>query len=240
MPGEATVVREELRTLIRVGRQRESTDLQPYVNDSPPDQPGSWTAKDQLAHLAAWRQVAAAEVEAMRTGGPGPAVSDDDDAENARIYEETHHLPVASVIEAAAKSWDQLSAALEACSEEVLLKPRIRGRQEPLWQIAPDQTHHLTEHLVYCHTDAGNEAGAEQAAIWGYEVATSALLDGRYRGFAEYNLGCFYAVRARFDEAMPWLMKGVELRPDLRDWAKQDKDLELIRARADLAGELGL
>jgi tetratricopeptide (TPR) repeat protein len=240
MAGEATVVREELRTLIRVGRQRERTDLQPYVNDSPPDQPGRWTAKDQLAHLTAWRQVAAAEVEAVRTEGPGPVVSDDDDVENARIYEDTHHQPTASVIEAAAKSWDQLSAALEACSEEVLLKPRIRGRQEPLWQIAPDHTHHLAEHLVYCHTDAGNDAGAEQAARWAYEIATSTSLDDRYQGVAEYNLGCFFALRARFDEAMPYLRSGLEIRPDLRDWAKQDSDLELIRARADLAGELGL
>jgi hypothetical protein len=240
MAGDASVVRENVRNVIQAGRQRERTDLQPYVNDSPPDQPGRWTAKDQLAHVTAWRQVAAAEVDAVRTGGLGPAVSDDDDVENARIYEETHGLPAATVIEAAEKSWDQLSSALEACSEDVLLKPRIRGRQEPLWQIVPDHAHHLAEHLVYCQTDAGNDIGAEQAAIWAYEIATAPSLGDRYRGVADYNLGCFYAVRARFDEAMPNLLRGLELRPDLRDWAKQDTDLELIRSRADLVAELGL
>jgi tetratricopeptide (TPR) repeat protein len=233
-------VREKIRDLIQIGRQRERTDLQPYVNDSPPDQPGRWTAKDQLAHISAWRQVAAIEVEAVRTGGPGPVLSDDDDFENARIYEETHQLPAASVIEAAERSWDRLSSALEDCSDEILSKARIRGRQEPLWQVVPDQTHHVAEHLVYLHTEAGNDASAEQAARWAHEIAASTLTDDRGRGAVEYNLGCFYALRARFDEAMPYLLRGMELRPDLRDWAKQDSDLELLRARVDLAVKLGI
>ena len=100
--------------------------------------------------------------------------------------------------------------------------------------------HHLAEHLVYWQTEAGKGAGAEEAARWAYEIATSTLPGDRGRGTAEYNFGCFYAVRARLDEAMPYLLRGLELRPDLRDWAKQDSDLALIRARADLAGQLGL
>ena len=235
-------MREKLRNLIQVGRQRERTDLHAYVNDSPPDEAGRWTAKDQLAHVTAWRRVAAAELEAVRTGVPDPVVADGDDVENARIYEATHRLPAATVIEAAERSWDQLSSALEACSEDVLSKPRIRdrGAEAWLWQVVPDNVHHLAEHLVYWQTEAGNVAGAEQAAIWAYEIATATLTDDRGRGGAEYNLGCFYAVRARLDEAMPYLLRGLELRPDLRDWAKQDSDLELIRARPDLAGEVGL
>jgi hypothetical protein len=212
------------------------------VDDTPPDRPGRWTAKDQLAHVTAWRNVAAAELEAVRTGVPDPAVSDGDDVENARIYERTHGLPAASVIQAAETSWDELSSALEACSEDVLLRPRIRdrGNEAWLWQVVPDNVHHLAEHLVYLQTEDGNDAGAERAARWAHEIAISTLTDDRGRGAAEYNLGCFYAVRARLDEAMPYLMRGMELRPDLRDWAKQDSDLELIRARADLARDLGL
>jgi tetratricopeptide (TPR) repeat protein len=234
------VVREKLRNLIRDGRQKERIDLLPHVNDSVPDQPGRWTAKDQLAHLSVWRQVAAAELEAVRTEGAAPVVSDDDDKENARIYEETHGQPAASIIEAAERSWDQLSSVLDACSEEVLSKPRPRGPERPLWRVVPDMAQHLAQHLAYWETEAGNDAGAEQAARWGYEVATSIMHDDRSRGVAEYNLGCFYAVRSRFDEAMPYLKRGLELAPDLRDWAKQDSDLELIRARADLAADLGL
>jgi hypothetical protein len=134
--------KEELRNLIQTGRQRERTDLQPYVNDIPPHQAGQWTAKDQLAHVIAWRRVAAAELEAVRTGVPDPGVADGDYVENARIYEETHRLPAATVIEAAERSWDQLSSALEACSEDVLSKPRIRdrGAEAWLWQVVPDSS----------------------------------------------------------------------------------------------------
>lgn len=242
--GAASVVREkeELRDLIQTGRQRERIHLQPYVNDTPPDQPGQWTAKDQLAHVTAWRRVAAAELEAVRTGVPDPLVAEGDDVENARIYEETHRLPAATVIEAAERAWDQLSSALEACSEDVLSKPRIRdrGAEAWLWQVVPDNVHHLAEHLVYWQTEAGRDADAEDAARWAYEIASSTLPGDRGRGTAEYNFGCFYAVRARLDEAMPHLLRGLELRPDLRDWAKQDSDLGLIRARDDLVGKLGL
>lgn len=150
------------------------------------------------------------------------------------------HQGETSDIEAAEKSWDQLSSALKACSDEVLSKPRLRRPEEPLWQVMPDNVHHLSEHLIYWQTEAGNDAGAEEAARWGYEIATSTFPDDRARRVAEYNLGCFYAVRARLDEAKPYLPRGLELRPDLRDWAKQDSDLDLMRVRADLAGELSI
>jgi hypothetical protein len=235
-------MKQKLRDLIKAGRDKERSALVPEVDDAPPEAPGRWTAKDQLAHLTAWRKVAAAELDAVRTGGSGPVVSDDDDVANAEIYERTRHQPAASIRDAAKSSWDQLEAAVEGCSDEDLAKPRIRrpAFHELMWQLIPNHAYiHLAEHLVYWHHDRGDEAAAEEAAKWGYERASSTFPDDRERGVAAYNLGCFYAVRGRANEAMQLLREGIELRPDLRDWAKQDTDLDPIRSTPELANLLG-
>jgi tetratricopeptide (TPR) repeat protein len=227
-------VKRELRALIKAGRAKEESDLVPSVDDSPADNPGGWTAKDQLAHLAAWREVAAADLDAARAARAAPDVSDDDDVENAKVYDRTHNLSAAAVRRAASDSWDQLAAALEPCSEEDLTKRRERG-QEMLWQVIQSNAFfHVAEHLVYFHTEQGDEADAEAAAKWSHEVAIATFQDDRARGTAAYNLGCFYARRGRAKEAMPYLRTGIELRTDLRDWAKQDADLDPIRSTPEL------
>ena len=235
-------MKQKLRDLIKAGRDKEESELVPHVDDATPDEPGRWTAKDQLAHQMAWRQHAAAEMDAVRTGGAGPVVSDDDLVANAEIYKRTHHQPAASIRDAAKSSWDQLAAAVEACSDEDLAKPRIRRSPTPeaLWQLVPNDAYfHLAEHLVWWHRDRGDEAAAEDAAKWGYEMASSTYPDYRSQGTVTYNLGCFYAVRGRAAEAVPLLRKGIELRPDLREWAKQDTDLDPIRSTPELASLLG-
>ena len=235
-------MKQKLRDLINAGRDREESELVPHVDDAPPDEPGRWTAKDQLAHQMAWRQNAAAEIDAVRTGVPGPVVSDDSNVANAAIYDRTHHQPAASIRDAARSSWDQLAAAIEACSDDELAKPRIRHTTTPeaLWQLVPNDAYfHLAEHLVWWNSERGDEAAAEEAAKWGYEMATSTYPDDRNRGTVTYNLGCFYAVRGRAAEAVPFLRKGIELRPELHEWAKQDTDLDPIRSTPELASLLG-
>jgi len=232
-------MKQKLLQLIRTGAAKEQSDLLPHVNDVPAERPGAWTAKDQLAHLMAWRQVAAAELDAVRTGGPGPDVSDDDDLENAKIYEATHHQTAASLRDAGKRSWDQLAAAVGACSEEDLAKPRTRQPGQPVWQVVSNSSYsHLAEHLGSWAADHGDETKAEEAAKWGHDQAVAAFPDAPGRGVAAYNLGCFYAKRGRAGEAIPLLRTGIELRPDLREWARQDSDLDPIRTVPEVAALL--
>jgi hypothetical protein len=224
-------VKEKLHRLIDAARAKEEATLVPRVNDEPPPVAGRWTAKDQLAHLTSWRVFAAGEVDANRRGEPMPDVSLDDDVANVKFYAETHDLPAAEVIARARASWDGLAAAVDAASEEVLLRPRLRRPKQPQWQTVPNNTwFHLAEHLGYWYSEQGDEAGAEDAAKWGYELAVSTYPEDRIKGMSEYNLACFYAKRGRTREALPRLKLAFELRPELREVAKQDTDLEPIRA----------
>jgi tetratricopeptide (TPR) repeat protein len=229
-------IKDTLRLLMKAGREKEASDLVPHVDDSLPSQPGRWTAKDNLAHLSAWRLIAAAELDAVRTGIPASlSVSEDIDENNAKVYGATRHQPAASVLEAARRSWATLDAALEACSEEDLLKPRIRRPERPAWQVIPGNTYfHIAEHLAYWHDERGEPDQSEAAALWAHDLAGKNSHDDGQRGTADYNLGCFYAVRGRAEKALPYLRSGIELNPSLREWAKTDSDLDSIRSRPEL------
>ena len=48
-----------------------------------------------------------------------------------------------------------------------------------------------------------------------------------------YNLACFEARLGRLDEAAAHLREAVDARPEMREWAAEDPDLEPLRERAD-------
>jgi tetratricopeptide (TPR) repeat protein len=232
-------LKDDVRRLIVAAREKEARDLVPHVDDSAPAEPGRWTAKDNLAHLASWRLTAAAELEAVRTGGPAPAVTEETEAHNARVYEAERNEPAKAVIEGASRAWDSLFAAVEACSEADLLKPRVRRPEQPVWQVVPGNTYfHVAQHLDYWHTERGEDEAAEDAARWAHQLACDVFPADRSRGFADYNLGCFYAVRGRAEEAIPYLRRGLALNPVLLDWARKDGDLDPIRSAPAFASLL--
>src|SRR4029077_18060094 len=125
------------------------------------------------------------------------------------------------------------------CPDEVLARPRLRRPEEQLWQDVCIMYHHLTEHLVYWQLDRRGEMAAEEAASWGYELAERMFPADSQRGVAAYNVGCIYALRGRAGAATPHLRAGLRLRPDLRDWAKRDPDLDSIRSSPELQTLLG-
>jgi tetratricopeptide (TPR) repeat protein len=232
-------MKQKLLDSMRIAKSKEESDLWPHVDDLPPETPGRWTAKDQLAHLTAWRVIAASELDLVRTAGAGHTGPRDFDAENARIYQEKHEQAAALIRDTAINSWEQVARSVEACSDEVLAKPRSRRPEEQLWQDICIIYHHLMEHLVYWQLDRGDDAAAEDAARWGYELAESMFPADSQRGVAAYNVGCIYALRGRADAAIPHLRAGLRLRPDIRDWAKRDPDLDPIRSTRALRKLLG-
>ena len=170
-------IKDGLRQVVRATREKEATELLPRCDDAPPPA-RQWSAKDNLAHMAVWREHAAAILEGSRTGSEVRSWSGDIDAENERILEETRALSAAQVRERVRTSWEALSDAVEACSEEVLLSPRRAYPDRKTWQVVPGNTHlHLAEHLGYWHREHGDEAAAEAAAKWADELHRAAFPD---------------------------------------------------------------
>ena len=233
-------MKAKLLGLIEIGRQKEAEVFVPRVDDSAPAAPGRWTAKDTVAHLLSWRQVAAGELDSVRTGSPAPEVADDDDIQNAEFYTRTHDEPARSILESAARSWDALAAAVNACSEEQLQAPRPKHPELKVWQVVPENAiDHMADHLGYWYAERGDTVSEEKAAMWRYDVETAAFTEDRRRGVEEYVLSRFYAGKGRLEEASNRLERALALRPDLREWAKQDPELGPVRSQPGVAKLIG-
>jgi len=220
-------------------RAKEAAELLPQCDDAAPAVPGAWTVKDHLAHMAAWREHAA---HLLAPGGRAEAMAEGRNLEerNAAIHEATRGLSAGAVAESVRTSWEVLAAAIEACSEEDLRAPRPNDPERQVWEVIPGNTHgHLAEHLEYLASGRGDEPAAEAVALWVHDLDNQSFADDRTRGSADYNLGCFYARRGRVEDAFPYLRRGLELNPGLREWAREDRDLDPIRRAAMVAALLG-
>jgi hypothetical protein len=226
-------IRRRLLETLSASQDRER-ELERLCDDTPSPDPGQWTAKDHLAHLAHWRRHAAQVLEAVHGGG-SPSSADDVEAVNAEVYAATRGQAAAEVKEAARASYAELAAAIDDCSEDELMAPRPGRPDDATWEVVPPNGHfHLGEHLGFWHEAHGDKLAAEEAQLWTLKVLRAAFTEPRSLAFGEYNVGCYYARNGRRSEAMPHLRRSFELHPDLKDWARTDKDLDPIREEPEV------
>lgn len=184
-----------------------------------------WRPQDHLAHLAYWRDRYARVIDAVRTGGEVPPEGDEE--QNKRAMEEMRDESVADVVARANRSWDLFQQVLEDCSEDDLVRPHPHRPDRPLVDgLIGD---HLGTHIFWCQMEAGNEREAEAILRWAQDLSARISDEPRSRGVGNYNLACFYARTERADEALSLLEKAFEDAPDVREWAREDPDLEPIR-----------
>jgi tetratricopeptide (TPR) repeat protein len=232
-------MRERLLATIAASREREH-ELVAMCDDSPPPEPGVWTVKDHLAHLAAWRTYAAGLLDAARAGGDAPRVEDDIDATNARIYAVNKDKSAEEVKADARSSYDALEAAVAASTEADLVKPHPRVPGALLWQVVPGNGHsHLGQHLWFWHAEQDDEEAAEAAQHWVYDLDRAEFPEPKSVAASTYNLGCFYSRIGRPDEALFRFKQAFELDPTLKKLAKTDPDLDRMRNDPQLIALIG-
>ncbi len=226
----ATELRDRLLQVLDECRVREREELVPLIEATGP--PEGWTYKDHLAHLAAWREIAAEVLRAARGVGPVPeAVGVDQlDATNARIYELNRDRTPEDVKQYGFETYVRLAAELDACSDEILLSPRPDRPEMETWRVLPGNLEtHVAMHLSQLHLEEGDYAAAEKAELWAFEVARKAAPDDRARAGTSYNLGCFYARAGRVEPAVARLREAFAGDPTLVEWARSDPDLDRLR-----------
>jgi tetratricopeptide (TPR) repeat protein len=228
--------RHLLETL--VASQDRERELEKLSDDLRTD-PERWTAKDHVAHLAHWRRYAAQVLIAARTGSPPPK-ADDVDGVNAEVQAANRERPAEEVKEDARITYAELARAIEDCSDDELMKPRPGREQDAAWEVVPPNGHlHLGEHLGFWYEAHGDQRAADQAQVWMLEVHQAAFSDTKSQASGTYNLGCYYARHGRAVEALPHIKRSIELNPDLKEWARTDKDLDPIREDPELHFLLG-
>ncbi|MEW6567619.1 MAG: ClbS/DfsB family four-helix bundle protein [Chloroflexota bacterium] len=197
-----------------------------------------WSAKDLIAHLAAWKQRLADQIAAV-VAGEAPSSYEDIDHENAAIYREYHPLPWDEVMRRSRLAQQNLTSAAERFDErqlaEPLRSPWLRG--QPLWRrIAGTGFIHP---MVHWSQFLGESGKVDQALALSEQAAEQAspLSDTpEWQGLTLYNLACAYALAGAKNKAPARLKEALHLRPDLVEWSKQDPDLASIRDDPSFAG----
>jgi hypothetical protein len=111
---------------------------------------GSWSVKDNLAHLTIWQSYQAARQEGTLTGveppDPAPGLETEDE-QNEHFYQEYKDLPLAEVLADFRGSYQRVLAATEALSWEALNKPFPWADNVPVGAYTIGNTYgHYEEH----------------------------------------------------------------------------------------------
>ena len=116
---------------------------------------GAWTAKDQLAHIAAWHRVALGRLtgfapEDLRDVVRGEYTSDTIDEVNARFLDRDRDTPLADVSDEFERSYDEMLTAVAGMTEPELSRPWLPedpGRGTFAQMVASNTFEHYEEHV---------------------------------------------------------------------------------------------
>jgi len=195
-------------------------------------QPDAWSAKDIIAHLAAWRTRLLDTLQAGLRGERRPEDGDADmDHTNLGIFEEHR-----------GKTWEEVTAMLDEAHyraldfvrltpEADLLDPEKapNANRRPPWQaLLAENVSHATAHLWQFQLEHGEP---DQAIALQESIAQSlqGFADPTVASYGVYNLACVYARTGRHENAIRTLGESLRLNPSLTEWSKQDPDLNALR-----------
>ncbi|NPV56753.1 MAG: ClbS/DfsB family four-helix bundle protein [Anaerolineae bacterium] len=205
------------------------------LSPSEREKPGTalaWNGKDHLAHMTYWIASAAERTRKARLGETVAEI-DDIDHENERIY----HLY-------RDRSWDEIMTELEAGFQattaivDALSEAELTDTAAAPWagdrplsvRLVGNTVLHPISHLMVYYK--GRPEAVEFARR--YEQEAMPMLEkigdsGLWRGTLIYDAACFWALAGEKVRALELLVKGLELAPNLKAYAKQDGDLDSLR-----------
>lgn len=187
-----------------------------------------WAPKEVIAHLGYWKQAQADRLNAAVSGEPVRDLSDFQTV-NTESWPEHARLTWDESVARSDAATHTLIAALEAIAPETLAgddAAAIRWMSSTLGNT----TDHVAAHMSDFFLSHGDVEGAKRVNQALLDEAIAANLGPVVEGSARYNQGCFYALNGFADEALESLRQAFALRPDLVEWARQDTDLNSLRA----------
>jgi tetratricopeptide (TPR) repeat protein len=187
--------------------------------------PQGWPAALNLFHICMWRErlnSALTDVRDGRAYTPPP-----EDVNAANDAELAGGLGV-SLVDIAERS-DVLLASLIKLWEELGERPfKWSTNNTTTEAILRNSYIHPRSHIVSYLKENGDTAGAdrllEEAVTGMREIAAPPIV----LGAALYNLAGARVAQDRLDEALELLIEAFPMRPDLKERAPQDKDLEML------------
>jgi hypothetical protein len=233
-PAPPAAIHADMIELLRAARQAER-DLYAMLDPERRDAAGTmgdWSARDVLAHLAAWRAVEARRLEATARGLPAPTEDPTydepvDDA-NARLRAERAGHSWEDVERDADASTDALASAIALSAHDVLCE--CEGAV--VVGIGSSGSNHAIGHLMDVAALVGEPAAEARYEAFLQQVERILArrhLRPRDTGIMLYNIACHRALTGDLDEARRLLRIALAQHRPLVDFAPDDPDLSALR-----------
>lgn len=190
-----------------------------------------WAPKEVIAHLGYWKQRQATRVEAMARGEE-PAEGPDWGQLNTETWPEHARLTWDESVARSDQATRDLIAALQRLPQDALATVDDQASQAHLLidTTLGNTLGHVAEHMANHYRSKGETERATQTQQEAVQAIIAANLGPSHEGSARYNLACYYALHGQASDAINELRAAFAQRPDLIPWARQDHDLDSLRA----------
>jgi hypothetical protein len=190
-----------------------------------------WSAKDLLAHLVDWRMRAAADLRLVAQGKSPEDITEFDPV-NEVVYQRHKDKTWEELVRMSETAWADLASALKELPEDRWTAPSdlpsMNGR--PWWRYA--QIEVATHPVQHMSGHAAAHGRSNEASGW--QEGNAARLEGldaapAWHGVVRYNLACHYAQVGDGARGIETLRAALQLNPGLKQWSREDPDLEPLR-----------
>lgn len=183
-----------------------------------------WSAKDLLAHIAAWKERGAENI-ARTERGEILSPSNSIEELNEEIFISSQDRSWQEVQDQAERAFTALVAQVERLPEEA-----FANQEEIVWQTMACGGKHPYRHLAEFSLQQGD---VEQATLL-YEELIEVMrhmpLPPQELGRAIYQQACFYTLTGQLTRAIDGLSLAIQLEPRAVEWSKQDNSLDALRS----------
>jgi hypothetical protein len=188
-----------------------------------------WSIKDAVAHISHWYGIMVEDLAGPRD--KGPADYGDFIKVNDKIFNEHKD-----------QGWPEIKSFLgESIKAVVDQLSRLTARElndpnefkwtegKPLWRwVAGIGYNHAVGHLCEIYQQRGQPGHAVHLRKRSMHMLNDLVDDPTWHGINNYNIACAYSLAGEGEKGIPFLKTAFRENPGLRDWAKEDKDLESI------------
>jgi len=188
-----------------------------------------WSAKDMIAHVAAWKEEMAQRLTNTKTDA-SPNAMEEIDKINAEIFEQHRHQSWAEILDLTERAYHSLVKQTQSLDDLYNTQAFPWQGGSPLWRwiVGHGYTHPIM-HLAQFYIGRGDI----RSAVIIQEEATEMLMpidEGpAWQGVVRYNLACVYTQAGEKKWAISELRQAFQLNPGLKEYSKSDPDLAAIQ-----------
>lgn len=193
-----------------------------------------WAPKEVIAHLGFWKQRQAERISALARGDAPPEMADFQTL-NTESWPEHARLNWDESVARSDQGTRDLIAALDALPASALAPGDGTADEADQADMLASTTlgnslGHVDVHISDYWVSRGDRERARRTQQEMVAAIIAARLGDAQEGSARYNLACYYALNGQPADALTELRQALALRPALVPWAREDHDLDSLRA----------